>query len=166
MFYIDREDREIALGRTFLHLLGFFYMQELAASSSPHFMDIPDDGLVLDMCASPGGKTVQLADYALTDNKNTLIVANEFNARRIPALGSNLTRTGIYNTVITKYNGAMFGTNYPELFDAILLDAPCSGEGTGFKSDSAFKRWKQSTVEKIARTQHMLLTSAVKACKA
>jgi len=165
MFYIDREDLTLPLGKTFLHLLGFFYMQELAASTSPHFMDIPDNGLILDMCASPGGKTVQLADYALTDSKNTLIVANEFNAKRIPPLGSNLTRTGIYNTVITKYNGAMFGTNYPELFDAILLDAPCSGEGTGFKSDSAFKRRKQSTVDKIARTQQMLLISAVKACK-
>lgn len=140
-------------------------MQELAASTSPHFMDIPDNGLILDMCASPGGKTVQLADYVLANKKNTLIVANEFNAKRIPALGSNITRTGIYNTVITKYNGAMFGTNYPELFDAILLDAPCSGEGTGFKSDSAFKRRKQATVDKIARTQQMLLISAVKACK-
>lgn len=165
MFYIDREDLSMPLGKTFLHLLGFFYMQELAASTSPHFMDIPDNGLILDMCASPGGKTVQLADYVLAEKKNTLIVANEFNAKRIPALGSNITRTGIYNTVITKYNGAMFGTNYPELFDAILLDAPCSGEGTGFKSDSAFKRRKQATVDKIARTQQMLLISAVKACK-
>lgn len=165
MFYIDREDLSMPLGKTFLHLLWFFYMQELAASTSPHFMDIPDNGLILDMCASPGGKTVQLADYVLANKKNTLIVANEFNAKRIPALGSNITRTGIYNTVITKYNGAMFGTNYPELFDAILLDAPCSGEGTGFKSDSAFKRRKQATVDKIARTQQMLLISAVKACK-
>ena len=165
MFYIDREDLTLPLGKTFLHLLGFFYMQELAASTSPHFMDIPDNGLILDMCASPGGKTVQLGDYVLSDKKNTLIVANEFNVKRIPALGSNLTRTGMYNTVITKYNGAMFGTNYPELFDAILLDAPCSGEWTGFKSDSAFKRRKQATVDKIARTQQMLLISAVKACK-
>jgi 16S rRNA (cytosine1407-C5)-methyltransferase len=164
MFYIDREDLTLALGKTFLHLLWFFYMQELAASTSPHFMDITD-WLVLDMCASPGGKTVQLADYTLAQKKNTIILANEYNAKRIPALASNLTRTGMYNTIITKYNGAMFGTNYPELFDAILLDAPCSGEGTGFKSDSAFKRRKQSTIEKIARTQEMLLTSAVKACK-
>ena len=65
MYYIDREDLTLPLGKEFLHLLGFFYMQELAASTSPHFMDIPYDGLVLDMCASPGGKTVQLADYAL-----------------------------------------------------------------------------------------------------
>jgi len=165
MFYIDREDLSLPLGKTFLHLLWFFYMQELAASTSPHFMDIPDNGLILDMCASPGWKTVQLADYVLADKKNTLIVANEYNAKRIPALASNITRTGIYNTVITKYNGAMFGNSYPELFDAILLDAPCSGEGTWFKSNSAFKRWKQSTVDKIARTQQMLLISAVKACK-
>lgn len=165
MFYIDRDDLTLPLGKTFLHLLGFFYMQELAASTSPHFMDIPDNGLLLDMCASPGGKTVQLADYILSDKKKSLIIANEFNAKRIPALWSNLTRTGMYNTIITKYNGAMFGTNYPELFDAILLDAPCSGEWTWFKSDSAFKRRKQSTVDTIARTQKMLLISAVKACK-
>lgn|SRR3989338_2215131 len=71
----------------------------------------------------------------------------------------------MYNTAITKYNGAVFGTQYPELFDAVLLDAPCSGEGTGFKSDAAFKRRKLKEIEKIARTQEMLLVSAVKACK-
>ena len=94
-----------------------------------------------------------------------MIIANDMNARRLPALASNLTRTAMYNTAITKYNGAVFGNSHPEFFDSILLDAPCSGEGTGFKSDSAYKRRKQSTIQKIARTQEMLLTSAIKACK-
>jgi 16S rRNA C967 or C1407 C5-methylase (RsmB/RsmF family) len=53
MFTVDRGDATDALGKNFLHLLGFFYIQELAASIPPHFMDIPDNGLILDMCASP-----------------------------------------------------------------------------------------------------------------
>lgn len=61
-------------------------MQEAAASIPPHLLDIPDNGIVLDMCASPGGKTIQMADYALADGKNTIIIANEFNGKRIPAL--------------------------------------------------------------------------------
>jgi 16S rRNA (cytosine1407-C5)-methyltransferase len=66
MFYIDRDDTTVALGKTFMHLLGFFYMQELAASIPAHFLDIPQQGVILDMSASPGGKTVQLADYAFS----------------------------------------------------------------------------------------------------
>lgn len=165
MYVVDRGDITQALWKDFLHLLGFFYIQELAASTSPHFMDIPDNWLILDMCASPWGKTVQLADYALAAGKNTLVIANEFNSKRIPALGSNLTRTAMYNTVITKFNGAVFGTKHPEMFDAVLLDAPCSGEWTWFKSDAAFKRRNFENIHKIARTQDMLLTSAIKACK-
>ena len=165
VFYIDRDDTETPLGKTFLHLLWFFYMQELAASVPAHFVDIPDNGLVLDMCAAPWGKTVQLADYARQNNTNTLIVANEMNARRIPALWSNITRTAMYNTIVTKYDGALFGKRYPELFDAVLLDAPCSWEWTAFKSDSSYRRRKPAGINKIARLQQSLLVSAVKTCK-
>ncbi len=62
-------------------------------------------------------------------------------------------------------SGTQFGNIVPNFFDGILVDAPCSGEGTGFKSDAGTKRWREDLVHKIARIQKDLLTSAVKACK-
>lgn len=69
------------------------------------------------------------------------------------------------NVVITNRDGTHIGNKAAETFDVVLLDAPCSGEGTGFKSDFGTKFWDLRKVEKIARVQQQLLISAVKACK-
>ena len=61
----------------------------------------------------------------------------------------NIQRCGLYNTLATKLDGSQIGNLYPEFFDAILVDAPCSGEGTGFKSDAAYKWRKQESINKI-----------------
>jgi len=84
-----------------------------------------DDGLqggtILDMCASPGGKTTQLADYF----PESLIIANEVNRSRTPQLFDNLDRMGYDNVAVVSCDGRFF-QNFPEYFDAVLLDAPCS----------------------------------------
>jgi 16S rRNA (cytosine1407-C5)-methyltransferase len=69
------------------------------------------------------------------------------------------------NVVMTNYDGTQIGNLLPEHFDSILLDAPCSGEGTGFKSDFGTKYWDIRKVQSIARVQQQLLQSAYKACK-
>jgi len=79
---VDREDREIALGRTFLHEAGYMYIQEVAAASSAPQVDVQPGDLVLDMAAAPGGKASQLASMLLTstDAHNTnpgLVIAND-----------------------------------------------------------------------------------------
>jgi len=66
---------------------------------------------------------------------------------------------------VTKFNGFSFGKNLPNFFDHVLLDAPCSGEGTAFKSDFALKHWKIEEINKIAGTQFQLLISAIKCTK-
>lgn len=71
----------------------------------------------------------------------------------------------MYNTVGTVTDATRFGNLYPEMRDAILVDAPCSGEGTGFKSDAAYKRRKQESINKIVGLQSHILTAALKACK-
>lgn len=159
------EQGDVPLGKQAGHMLGWFYIQELAASLPAHFMDIPMSGAILDMSAAPGGKTVQLADAVLQAGSQAIVWANDLDAGRLPVLENNLDRTGMYNTCVSKYSAAVFGTSHPEFFDSVLLDAPCSGEGTGFKSDAAFKWWKPSVVENIASLQFQLLTSAVLACK-
>jgi len=160
MFYIDREDTSIALGNTLEHIAGYFYVQELAASSSPFYMsgDNIDEWeyTILDMSASPGWKTTQLAEYY----PNALIIANEIDKSRMRQLHENTDRLGTKNTYITNFDGRFFG-NYPEVFDKILLDAPCSGEWTAYKSDDALKYWNLKNIKRIAKLQFQLLENAL-----
>ncbi|MDC0505989.1 NOL1/NOP2/sun family putative RNA methylase [Candidatus Gracilibacteria bacterium] len=164
IFYIDRPDTSIPLGHTPEHISGLFYVQELAASSSPFYMsedkiDITPY-LILDMSASPGGKTTQLTEYY----PNSLIVANELDKTRLKGLFSNLDRMSSLNTVVSNYDGRFF-KQVPEIFDKVLLDAPCSGEGTGYKTDDALKYWNIKNIKRIAKLQFGLLEAAIKATK-
>ena len=160
MFYIDREDTSIALGNTLEHIAGYFYVQELAASSSPFYMswDKIDSGeyIILDMSASPGGKTTQLGEYY----PNSLIIANEIDKGRMRQLHENTDRLGAKSTYVTNFDGRFFG-NYPEVFDKILLDAPCSWEWTAYKSDEALRYWNLKNIKRIAKLQFQLLENAL-----
>jgi len=159
MFYIDREDTSLALGHTLEHIAGYIYMQELAASSSPFYMseDMIDeaDYTILDMSASPGWKTTQLTEYY----PNSLIIANEIDKSRMRQLHENTDRLGAKNVYVTNFDGRHF-KNYPETFDKILLDAPCSGEWTAYKTDDALKYWNLKNIKRIAKLQFQLLESA------
>lgn len=165
-YYIDRDDLSKALGKTFLYQWGFFYIQELAASLPASQIDSKPGDIILDMAAAPWGKTTQLAHNLLSQEwAPWLIVANDIAPIRIKTMAHNLNIMGCYNTVLTKRNGAMFGKHLPEVFDHVLLDAPCSGEWTRFKSDSALTYWRKEEINKITGTQLQLLISAVKAVK-
>lgn len=120
---------------------------------------------LLDLCAAPGGKTAQLADYLLRHHKRGLVWGNDVETKRLGTRATNIQRCGLYNTVATKLDGSQIGNLYPEFFDAMLVDVPCSGEGTGFKSDAAYKRRKEESINKIVGLQEHIITSAVKACK-
>ncbi len=164
MFYIDREDTSLALGNTLEHINGYFYIQEVAASSSPYYMsgDIVDTNpyLILDMSASPGWKTTELAEYY----PNSLIVANEIDKARLKGLFINLDRMWTENVVCTNYDGRFFKQTW-EIFDKVLLDAPCSWEWTSFKTDDALKYWNLKNIKRIAKLQFGLLEAAVKSTK-
>lgn len=169
--YLDREETKDWLGKHWLHQAWFFYIQEVAASlAAPtltwSFNQANDAPLLfLDMCAAPGGKSIQIADRLLANNRWWLVVCNEINTSRISALDHNIRRTWSYNTCTTSYSGEFFWENMEEKFDGVLVDAPCSGEGTGFKSDAGTKRRREETIHNIARTQKKLLESAILACK-
>lgn len=169
-YYIERKDESSWLGNHWLHESGFFYMQEIAASLpapvlSWCFGNKPSDLYLLDMCAAPWGKSIQLADNLLSRNIRGIVVTNEVNATRMSALDHNIKRTGCFNTCTTSYSGELFWKLFPEFFDGVLVDAPCSGEGTGFKSDAGTKRRRQENALKISHIQKSLLESAIKACK-
>lgn len=140
------------IGGTLEHFLGSIYLQEIVSMLPPLVME-PSD-LVLDACAAPGSKTTQLA--ALMGNRGT-IIANDKDYGRIRALRFNLEKTGTLNTVITNYDLRSF----PKLqFPSILLDAPCSAEGTARKSESYFRCWSIKTIKGQAKQQKQLIMKA------
>jgi len=148
-----------------MHEAGYMYIQEVAASSSAPLTEVKDGDIVLDMASSPGGKASQLANMLLDLSIPGLVVTNDVNPKRLRQLTHNLNRVWAYNTAVTRYNGFSFGKNMPNFFDHVLLDAPCSWEGTAYKSDFALKHRKIEEINKIAGTQFQLLVSAIKATK-
>lgn len=164
-FWIERDDEEaLPLGSTAEHLSGLFYIQE-ASSMLPVaalFADGEMPQRVMDVAAAPGSKTTQIA--ARMDNQGA-ILANEFSASRVKVLHANISRCGISNVALTHFDGRVFGPALPEMFDAILLDAPCSGEGVVRKDANALKNWSVASNQEIAATQRELIDSAFHALR-
>ncbi|TPE19727.1 16S rRNA (cytosine(1407)-C(5))-methyltransferase RsmF [Pantoea vagans] len=163
-FWISREDESLPLGSVAEHLSGLFYIQE--ASSMLPVTALFDAqtavSAVMDMAAAPGSKTTQIA--ARMGNQG-IILANEFSSSRVKVLHANITRCGVTNSALTHFDARVFGPALPEQFDAILLDAPCSGEGVMRKDPDALRNWSLASTEEIAATQRDLLDSAFHALK-
>ncbi|WP_447883846.1 16S rRNA (cytosine(1407)-C(5))-methyltransferase RsmF [Serratia fonticola] len=158
-FWIEREDEALRLGSAAEHLSGLFYIQEASSMLpvSALFAGRETPRRVLDVAAAPGSKTTQIA--ALMGNQGG-IVANEYSASRVKVLHANISRCGVKNTALTHFDGRVFGAALPESFDAILLDAPCSGEGVVRKDPDAMSNWSPESVTSIAQTQWELIDSA------
>ncbi|MGB5447012.1 MAG: 16S rRNA (cytosine(1407)-C(5))-methyltransferase RsmF [Psychromonas sp.] len=165
-FWIETEEDAMSLGNSAEHLGGLCYIQE-ASSMLPvaalfHFFKPNEQSIVLDAAAAPGSKTTQIA--AKMGNSG-LIIGNEYSSSRIKMLHANIQRCGIKNVALTHFDARVFGDWLPETFDAILLDAPCSGEGTIRKDRYAMKNWSQSAIDEIAAMQNDLINSAFNALK-
>ncbi|MBS0847093.1 16S rRNA (cytosine(1407)-C(5))-methyltransferase RsmF [Citrobacter sp. JGM124] len=163
-FWIERDDEILPLGSTAEHLSGLFYIQEassmLPVSALFSEQDIPLR--VMDMAAAPGSKTTQIA--ARMGNQGA-ILANEYSASRVKVLHANISRCGISNVALTHFDGRVFGAAVPESFDAVLLDAPCSGEGVVRKDPDALRNWSLESTQTIAQTQRELIDSAFHALR-
>jgi NOL1/NOP2/sun family putative RNA methylase len=144
------------IGNVFEHQLGYFYIQESASMIPPVALDPQPGDKILDMCAAPGSKTSQIAQYM--QNKGVLI-ANDVQAGRLKPLGVNLQKLGVSCAVLTKMNGAAFKKKNLT-FDRILVDAPCSGTGTVRKSFKTLEMWSPGLIEKLSRVQYDLLQTA------
>lgn len=139
-------------GRRIEHWLGLYYVQEAVQTLPVLALDPQPDETILDMCAAPGGKTTFIA--ARMRNRGTL-VANEPSGRRQMSLLANVNRLGVFNTIITAYQGENFpmGTK----FDRVLVDAPCSAEGTLRKSSALQNGAAMGTITRLARLQKRLI---------
>lgn len=163
-FWIEADETDVPLGNTAEHMSGLFYIQEASSMMPVSALFNQEDEFtsVLDMAAAPGSKTTQIA--ASMDNQGVL-VANEFSASRVKVLHANIERCGVRNAALSNFDGRVFGGWLPEQFDAVLIDAPCSGEGTVRKDADAMKNWSKASVIEISDTQKDLIESAFHALK-
>ncbi len=148
---------EGSVAKTVEHWLGWFYVQEASAATAVIALDPQPGERILDLCASPGGKTTQMAELM----RNTgLIVANDIAPKRLRALLANLSRMGVVNTIVTQWDGR----NYPDLgiaFDKALVDVPCSAEGRVRENPELRKGTDPNFVLSISGTQKGLLRRAL-----
>lgn len=153
-FWIEHTKKERRdIGNLIEHSLGYFYTQEAASMIPPIILNPKPDDVVLDIAASPGSKTTQIAQYM--QNKGILI-ANDYTIERMKPLSINLQRCGVTNTIITLMEGQWFKRSGIE-FDKVLVDAPCSGTGTIRKSLKTISIWNPDMVRRIAITQKQLI---------
>ena len=147
------------IGNTIEHQLGYIYVQEAASMIPALALEPQEDDVVLDMCASPGSKTTQMA--AMMNNKG-LIVANDYRGKRLSPLGMNINRCGVVNTAIT----LMMGHNISGmLFDKILVDAPCSATGAIRKALRVLDMWNINGIKRLAGAQRQLIKRAFELLK-
>lgn len=140
------------VGATVEHWAGLYYLQEIVQSVPVAALDPRPDELVLDLCAAPGGKTTDIA--ARMENRGCL-VANEPNGRRQQALLANVNRIGAWNITISEYRGQDFPLG--DGFDRVLVDAPCSAEGTLRKEPSLRAGASAPAIRRLAGVQAMLI---------
>lgn len=153
------------LGNSIEHLLGYYYIQEISSMLSVIALDPQPGDFILDLCASPGSKTTQIS--AKMENSGTLI-ANDFRIDRISILVSNLERCGVTNCIVTRQDAISFCTrmqNSNFRFDKILLDVPCSGEGTLRSSPKTFNIWNEKVVRSLSKQQKKFFAFAIKLLK-
>ena len=152
--FIEHKEGRLDVGNTVEHMLGYYYVQEAASMIPPVVLDPQPGEIVLDICAAPGSKSSQIAQYM----QNTgVLIANDVIGQRLAALGINLQRCGVSNAVVTQMKGEkMKGF----AFDKVLLDAPCSGTGTIRKSIKTIGWWNAGTVRHIAGMQKRLILNA------
>ncbi|MBK1720432.1 RsmB/NOP family class I SAM-dependent RNA methyltransferase [Thiocystis violacea] len=151
----------VSAGQHWWYCVGLAHAQEVVSQLPVGLMDLAPGQRVLDMCAAPGGKTAQIA-FAL-GNRGTLL-ANDISFARLKALQGNLDRLGVVNVTTTLGDAANWPTAGGQ-FDRILVDAPCSSEGTLRRNPSLWRRLGTGNSERLGPRQRALLRKAVQRCR-
>ena len=150
-----------APGKDILHAAGAYYVQELSAQMPASLFELTPRMAVLDLCAAPGGKSSQLAAKV----PEGVLFANEIVPNRASVLLSNLERMGAKNAVVTAMDPEKLISLTGPVFDAVLVDAPCAGEGMFRKEPEAMTAWSEEHVAACAKRQRAILTWAQRAVK-
>lgn len=156
------DKNEYQLGKSVYHALGCFYLQEPSAMLPAYYLNANENDVVLDLCAAPGGKTVQTS--FLMNNKG-IIISNDISRQRASKILENVERLGIGNTIITANDFSLIFKDYLDKFDKIILDAPCSGSGMFRKEEKMADDWSYNKVLKNQEIQKQLIYMAYQMLK-
>lgn len=151
-FILLSEDK---LGFSPDHISGLIYMQEPSSMIPVCSANLLGVSRVLDLCAAPGGKTGQLASRL----DGAVIYSNEVVSSRVGALYSNIERQGFENVIVLNEEPEKL-SGFAGLFDCVLVDAPCSGEGMFRKNPDTISEWSEKNVTMCARRQRQILSVA------
>ncbi len=143
---------------------GCYYVQEASSMFLQQALEqyVDPSSIVLDLCAAPGGKSTLISEYLGSDG---LLLSNEVVRQRVFILSENIQKWGNGNTVVTHNSAAEYGELCRHLFDCIVVDAPCSGEGMFRKEEQARADWSLQTVKQCAERQRSILMDVWDALK-
>ncbi len=137
---------------------GLYYLQEPSAMTPANLLPIEEGDCVLDLCAAPGGKSTELAAKL---NGTGLLICNDISNSRAKALLKNIEVFGVRNAIVASEDSQTLAKHFPEFFDKILVDAPCSGEGMFRKQPAIMKNWEQYGTGYYANLQREILPQAI-----
>ena len=145
------------LGNTPAHASGQIYVQDPGAMASAAVLDVKPGMLVADLCAAPGGKSTQIASFLKGEG---VILSNEYVPKRAKILVGNFERMGIRNGIVTSLDTKEFTNLYESIFDIVVVDAPCSGEGMFRKDVPAIDEWSEENITICKARQREILENA------
>ena len=150
----------VQIGHDAYHEAGLYYIQDPSAMSVVPYMEIRPFDRCLDLCASPGGKSLQMADRLKTE-EGGILLSNEFIMERAKNLSKNVERMGYSHVAVSSCSAEELEEQFPAFFSRILVDAPCSGEGMFRKNPEAIADWSLEKVSQCAVLQREILEHAI-----
>lgn len=154
-YYISKDFEGV--GNLPLHHAGGFYVQEPSASSVLSVVNAKPGEKILDLCAAPGGKSTGIAAALGGEG---LLWSNEYVRNRASALLSNIERIGVTNAVVSSLSADYLCSSLEGFFNAVVVDAPCSGEGMWRHNSQVETQWSEEYILKCAELQKEILSSA------
>ena len=139
---------------------GLYYLQEPSAMSTGSVADVKPGERILDICAAPGGKSTQVGAGLKGEG---ILVTNDISTSRTKALLKNVELFGLINAVVLNESPAKIAARFPDFFDKIIIDAPCSGEGMFRKDPDVIKAWGKNMTDFCTSAQYEILEACSKA---
>ena len=144
------------------YFAGLYYLQEPSAMTPANRLPVEPGDKVLDVCAAPGGKATELGAKLCGEG---VLVANDISNSRAKGLLKNIEVFGIGNVLVISEEPGKLEEYFPEYFDKILIDAPCSGEGMFRKDKKMLKAWEEHGPEFFSKLQRSIVTQAARMLK-